>query len=285
MMLAMSRVVDTLRRPALAAGAIGLALCLAMLLGRVCRAADDAPPKDGEWIELFDGRTLDGWHTNPKPIGHGTGGHWAVEEGVLTGEQDPPGSGNGGILLTDRKFGDFELELEIMPDWGVCSGLFLRANDQGQCFQVMVDYHDAGNVGHIYGEGTGGFSNRPFDIFGEYDDAKQLVGVTARSNNAQLPEAYSITPEKWVAAWKVNDWNKLRVRCVGQPPHITTWINGEKVTEFDGASWNGPNYNAESVAKQLGREGSIAVQVHGGGGWPKGAKCRWRNIRIRVIGE
>src|SRR3712207_3956305 len=59
------------------------------------------------WITLFDGKSLDGWHKNPQKIGHGTGGQWTIEEGgVLAGEQDPPGSGNGGIMLTDQKFGD-----------------------------------------------------------------------------------------------------------------------------------------------------------------------------------
>ncbi|MEX2027727.1 MAG: DUF1080 domain-containing protein, partial [Pirellulaceae bacterium] len=100
-----------------------------------------AAPKD-EWIELFDGKSLDGWHKNPQKFGHGTGGNWQVEDDTITGEQDPPGSGNGGILLTDRKFGDFELLIDLKPDWGICSGLFLRGNDKGQCFQMMVDYHD-----------------------------------------------------------------------------------------------------------------------------------------------
>lgn len=27
-----------------------------------------------DWIKLFEGKTLDGWHKNPKRIGHGTGG-------------------------------------------------------------------------------------------------------------------------------------------------------------------------------------------------------------------
>src|SRR5215470_12558056 len=79
--------------------------------------------EDG-YIELFDGKTLNGWHKNPERIGHGTGGQWTVEDGAITGQQDPPGSGNGGILLTDRKFGDFELQIDLKPDWGVCSGLF-----------------------------------------------------------------------------------------------------------------------------------------------------------------
>ena len=62
-------------------------------------------------------------------------------------DRDPPGSGNGGILLSDRKFGDFEVKIDMNHDWGPCSGFFLRSNDKGQCFQVMVDFHDAGNVG------------------------------------------------------------------------------------------------------------------------------------------
>ena len=124
----------------------GLATCTGLSL--LHQHAYAAPAK-GAWIELFDGNSLKGWHKNPKRIGHGTGGIWRAEDGAITGEQDPPGSGNGGILLTDRKFGDFELEIDMMPDWGVCSGLFLRGNDLGQCIQMMVDYHDAGNVGHL----------------------------------------------------------------------------------------------------------------------------------------
>ena len=87
-----------------------------------------------EEVALFDGRSLAGWHKNPAKIGHGTGGSWKIEEqGVLVAEQDLPGSGNGGILLTDKKFGDFELTLEVKPDWGVDSGIFLRTTDAGQC--------------------------------------------------------------------------------------------------------------------------------------------------------
>lgn len=245
--------------------------------------ASTAVADDSQWIQLFDGRTLDGWHKNPDPIGHGTGGRWAVGDGAIVGEQDPPGSGNGGILLTDRKFGDFELRIDMKPDWGVCSGLFLRGNDAGQCYQMMVDYHDAGNVGHIYGEGTGGFNNRPFDIFGTYDDQQNLTGIEARKNENEVPPAYSISTDAWAKAWKVNDWNTARVRVVGNPPKITTWLNGVKVSEFDGKTFDGNGYDREKVNQQLGSEGHIAVQVHGGKGWPKGAKCRWRNIEVRPL--
>jgi hypothetical protein len=244
--------------------------------------AGAAEGEDG-WITLFDGRTLDGWHKNPRKIGHGTGGRWYVEDGILVGEQDPPGSGNGGILLSDRQFGDFELMLDMKPDWGVCSGVFLRGNDRGQCFQMMVDYHDSGNVGHIYGEGTGGFNNRPFDIFGKYDDQQNLVSLEARPNDSKLPPAFSARPDDWVKTWRVGDWNKARIRVVGDPPTITTWINGVKISEFDGKQFDGTSYDREKVSQILGDKGRVAVQVHGGKGWPKGAKCRWRNIKVKPL--
>ena len=249
-------------------------------------AAATPPPalaEDDGYIVLFDGETLDGWHVNPEAIGHGTGGQWTVEDGAITGQQDLPGSGNGGILLTDRKFADFELHIELKPDWGICSGLFVRSNDRGQCFQMMVDYHDAGNVGHIYGEGTGGFANRPFDITGVYDDSQNLVSLEAKSNGAELPPAPSATPEEWLSAWKVNDWNTARVRVVGNPPTITTWINDVLVSEFNGDTFEAANYDKSQVMETLGREGSIAVQVHGGKSWPDGAKCRWRNIKVKEL--
>lgn len=241
--------------------------------------------KKSEWKELFDGKTLKGWHKNPEKIGHGTGGIWRAEGGAITGEQDPPGSGNGGILLTDEKFGDFEVMIDMKPDWGVCSGFFLRGNDKGQCIQMMVDYHDAGNVGHLYGEGTSGWNTRCFDINGKYDDDKKLVGITTDKHQSasDVSLIHTCTPEEWVKAWKINDWNTAKVRCVGKYPQITTWINGLKVCEFDGEKATTERYDKENIFKTLGPSGSIAVQVHGGKGWPNGAKCAWKNIKIREV--
>ncbi|SHG69024.1 protein of unknown function, partial [Fodinibius roseus] len=70
-----------------------------------------AGSEQDEFVSLFNGRTLEGWHTNIGELdrGGGTGGRWTVEQGVITGQQDPPGSGNGGILMTDQAYGDFEL--------------------------------------------------------------------------------------------------------------------------------------------------------------------------------
>ncbi|MDD3725018.1 MAG: DUF1080 domain-containing protein [Bacteroidales bacterium] len=243
-------------------------------------------------VRLFNGGDLSGWHTNRQKIGHGTGGRWQVEDGVVTGEQDPPGSGNGGILMTDRKYGDFELSLDLNPDWGVDSGVFLRTNEKGECFQIYVDYHDNGFVGSVSTERAGSprMINRPFYIDGIKDASGQLIGFETLPDKRGAVSwgpgylKYNCTPEQWKKAWRIGEWNHLRVRCVGKYPTITTWINGVKIAEFDSETSTNPQNKKEELFEAFGREGYIALQVHGGrGSFQNGAKCRWKNIRIKEL--
>ena len=53
--------------------------------------------------------------------------------------------------------------------------------------------------------------------------------------------------------------------------------------EWDGTKYEDPKYDAKKVSELLGDEGSIAVQVHGGKSWPVGAKCRWKNIKVKIL--
>jgi hypothetical protein len=264
-------------------GALGGAWCAGRMSSDRLGAAE--PDADG-WIELFDGKSLAGWHKNPEKIGHGTGGLWTVEpDGVLAGEQDPPGSGNGGILLTDGKFGQFELSIDMKPTWGVDSGVFLRSTDRGQCIQMTVDYYNGGNIGHMYGEATGGWVARAFSIEGDVEDSKL---VKLRTIEHKAPEEVglvaSCTPEEWLEAWKIDDWNTAVIRVEGSAqPRITTSINGLRVCEFDAATATIDKFNRDNVAALLGDSGSIAVQVHGGDSYPEGSKCRWRNIKVRNL--
>lgn len=243
-------------------------------------------------VRLFNGKDLSGWHTNRQKIGHGTGGRWQVEDGVVTGEQDPPGSGNGGILMTDRKYGDFELSLDLNPDWGVDSGVFLRTNEKGECFQIYVDYHDNGFVGSVSTERAGSprMINRPFYIDGIKDASGKLIGFETLPDKRGAVSwgpgylKYNCTPEQWKKAWRIGEWNHLRVRCVGKYPTITTWINGVKIAEFDSETSTNPQNKKEELFEAFGREGYIALQVHGGkGSFQNGAKCRWKNIRIKEL--
>ncbi len=237
---------------------------------------------------LYDGQSLKGWHKPPQKISHGTGGHWWVEDGLLKGEQDPPGSGNGGILLSDEKFGDFELQLELHPDYGPDTGVFFRCTEKGEGFQMYVDYHEGGNVGHLRGEMPGAFAMKPFQIF-QQDSGDQPKGFTTKTDPRakKWPKEvyeYSCPPEQWLKAWRVHGWNTAKIRCTGKYPQITTWINDLKVCHWNGEACPLPEYNKERVFEILGREGSIGLQIHGGKKmWPAGKVCRWRNLSIKRL--
>jgi hypothetical protein len=106
-------------------------------------------------ITLFDGASLAGWHvstapSHSAPSGHRAGGEWRVVEGAIVGRQGP--AGNGGLLTSDRQFGDIEISLETSDEWDSDSGLFLRTTPEGAAYQVMIDLYPGGTVGGLWGE-------------------------------------------------------------------------------------------------------------------------------------
>ncbi len=134
---------------------------LAIFLSSLFATTRAEPPKpekfdDTGFVSIFDGKTLDGWKVSAKTGHSGTsknksGGKWEVKDGAIVGSQDIPG--NGGIIITEKEYGDFEVVLEMNNDFGPDSGLFLRSTDTGKCYQAMIDYHKGGNLMGIYGEG------------------------------------------------------------------------------------------------------------------------------------
>ena len=223
-------------------------------------AAAGPAPRDGRWRSIFDGKSLKGWHISSQ-TGHGTGGSWVVEKGSIHGTQDRPG--NGGIVITDEHFGNFEVELEMNNDYGPDSGLFLRSNEKGQAYQAMIDYHNNGNLMGVYGEGIGGFVARSFTTL-ETPDKIRVEPYPP------FPLPFSV--ERWPKLWKHGRWNKLKARITGNPPVIHTWINRVKIMEW------------QDSQKRLPDSGGIALQVHGGGDL-RGQYVRYRKIRVRTVGD
>ncbi len=220
---------------------------------------------DTGFVSIFDGKSLNGWHVSAQ-TGHSrasenrSGGKWMIEDGAIVGSQDIPA--NGGIILTDKTYADFEVIVEMQNDYGPDSGLFLRSNDRGQAYQYMVDYHDKGNLAGVYGEGlSGGIHHRNFDLGAEPTD------FTIK------PEAAfpcPVTADQWKALWKHGGWNQLRARIVGNPPTVTTWINGVRFTEFT------------DTEKRHTDSGMIALQVHGGGDFTQ-QFVRYRGVKVKTL--
>ncbi len=254
--------------------AIGLAVAvLAALAGGFPAAHETAAQnKAGDYVSIFDGKTLTGWHVSAKSghsskSKHKTGGNWRIEDGAIVGSQDIPG--NGGIVITDKKYGDFEVVLEMRNDFGPDSGLFLRSTEDGKAYQAMIDYHVGGNLMGVYGEGIGGFGSRNFT----FTDPKDPEKIKEDKADFKLP----VSPEGWPEFWKHGEWNTLKARIVGNPPTITTWIRGVKFMEYT------------DKQKRLPEMGGIALQVHGGGyGGPGDLTklvVRYRNIRVKELNK
>jgi hypothetical protein len=223
------------------------------------------PASDG-FIPIFDGKTLNGWHASAKTghsraSEHKSGGRWFVQDGAIVGSQDIPG--NGGILITDEPFGDYEIVLEMNNDFGPDSGLFLRSTEDGTAYQAMIDYHPNGNLMGIYGEGRLG--GKPSVLNFTFTD--KVTVIIQRTNS---PVALPVLVESWPFFWRHGQWNELRARIVNNPPTITTWVNGVKFMEWT------------ETQKRHSDAGGIGLQVHGGGDYTK-QFVRYRNIRLKKV--
>ena len=106
-----------------------------------------APKTEGGFRPLFDGVSLKGWKRQPRALSQPSLGRWTVEDGVIIGGQDPPGSGVGSYLVTEETFGDFELQIEARPDWRADTGILVRTNPQGNIgYQILLDHRPGGDL-------------------------------------------------------------------------------------------------------------------------------------------
>jgi hypothetical protein len=143
------------------------------------------------WIELFDGKSLNGWTQR-----NGTASY-TVEDGTIVGTT-ANGSPNS-FLCSDEFFGDFELEFEVkLFDDELNSGVQIRswsnpAHDQGRVHGYQVEISTNGHAGFVYDEARRGWLSQDRDH----------------------PAAR--------AAFRSGEWNRYRVLCLG--PTIRTWIN------------------------------------------------------------
>jgi hypothetical protein len=241
-------------------------ILLVTVLLAATRVAVAAESSEAGFTPIFDGKTLTGWHASTQTghssaSKHQSGGRWVVEDGVITGSQDIPG--NGGILITDEKFGDFEVVLEMKNDFGPDSGLFLRSTEDGSAYQAMIDYHSGGNLMGIYGEGKLG--GKP--SLASFSFTDQVTSIVVHTN---VPTQLPVLPQSWPFFWHHGQWNELRARIVNNPPTITTWINGVKIMEWTETEKRHPD------------SGGIALQVHGGGDFTK-QFVRYRNVRVKKL--
>jgi len=146
------------------------------------------------FVNLFDGKTLEGW------VRRGGKATYTVQEGCIVGSS-APGDKENTFLCTKKEYGNFILELEFKVDPELNSGVQIRSqslpsykNGRVHGYQVEIDPSPRAFTGGIYDEARRGWL---FDL----------------KNN-----------EKARKAFKPNAWNHFRIVADGDS--IKTWING-----------------------------------------------------------
>lgn len=203
-----------------------------------------AQGKGGDgWISLFDGKTTAGWRgyrQKTMPAG------WAVVDGALTRVAQ------GGDIVTEREFDDFELELEwkIQPKGN--SGIFYRATEETE------------------------------RIFENATEVQVLDNLLHPDNKTPLTLAganYGLYPSPVDAVKPVGEWNTVRI--VAKGAHVEHWLNGKKVVDYEmwSADWKArvaKSKFAQWPTYGLSKKGRIGLQDHGD-------RVAFRNIRIRPL--
>jgi len=160
--------------------------------------------KEAEWIPLFNGKDLDGWH-NPYP--HGTA---SVKNGVIELVAD-----RKFFFAYNEKFSDFIMTAEIkLPKGKANSGILFRSQkkENGSMFgyQAEVDGSDRRWSGGLYDEGRRGWIH------------------------PKKPERNPYNEKNWKDtqknALKRDDWNKYKIKCLGD--HLQIWVNGVQTTDL-----------------------------------------------------
>ena len=227
------------------------------------------PAPASEWIELFDGKTLDGWvHLN--------GAHnFTVEDGAIVGRTVESSARMNSFLCSLQEFDDFELELETYLDPITNSGIQIRTKVRPLPAVGAAARTTAGRAGRV---------NGPQIEIRRYYPGQPTTGVL-------YGEALGIG---WLSSREKIDaghhhyidegWNKLRI--VAKGPRIQTWVNGHMIEDLVN----------EEVYKTHKR-GFIGLQIHGinerdltqpvhaGRGITTSQPLvfKWRNIRIRPL--
>jgi len=152
--------------------------------------------KQAGWVDLFDGKTLNGW----KQV---TGiAQYAVENGMIVGTTvvNSPNS----FLATQKEYGDFVLELDTkVSDTTSNSGIQTRSH---------FDANGNNGAGKVYG--------RQVEI--DPSARKWSGGIYDEGRRDWLYPMELHAKAK--TAFKIRQWNHYKIECIGNT--IKTWVNG-----------------------------------------------------------
>ena len=204
---------------------------------------------------LFDGKTTDGWHAYGKPA---PGLAWKAEDGVLHLDASQKGdwqSKNGGDMVSNGEYENFDLKLE----WKISKG-----GNSGILFHVKED-----TTKYKYSYFTGPECQ-------VVDNKENEDGKLIKHRAGNLYDLISISKEVVKPA---GEWNQVEIVCNNSKLDFT--INGEHVLSTTLWDDNWKKLVAGSKFKEWPdfgtfKTGHIVLQDHGADVW-------YRNIEIKKL--
>jgi hypothetical protein len=251
---------------------------------------------DGEgYFSLFNGKNFTGWWNSCQTThsgGSAQGAIFRVDSTRKAIYSTQRGTSTGGVLMTKKKFGNYEIVFDLWPDFGNDGGLFNRTTPDGHCFQTVLDYIDVGSLGGSYGEHFNHTDYRPFTFSGS-ENTISIPGkganwtqITAKLDPASFGcQVTGCTQADWRNLWNMDDWNQVRIKfygglTAGSQTHMESFFR--KV----GSNVWVPIFHDDTQDKNTPiPAGFIGLQVHGAGRFG-GAKGTWyRNIKWRPLDD
>lgn len=211
--------------------------------------------KKGKWVTLFNGKTINGWHSYSKDAAVG----WLIEDGSLTPD------GTGGDLVTDKEYENFDLEFDFKIPPGSNSGVLYKVVEKPEIKRTVFsgpEYQIIDDKGYVW---------------------KSADGKILQLKDSQLSGAnYDMdAPTDLSAVKPAGEWNKGRI--VVNNNQIEHYLNGKKIVEYQ---YGSDNWKARLAKSKFAEwpyatahaKGKIALQNHN-----VKEKVWFRNIRIREL--
>jgi hypothetical protein len=221
------------------------------------------------FTQLFDGKTLTGWDSDPAV--------WSVVDGAMVGQfHSPEGKRNAQsyIILLNHEPADFELRLEIKMEGPTAdSGIQYRSvhpqpaaprpgqdpalmtNPRYNAVGLQYDFNQTAGIGTVADSaGRGVIVSEGQVVQTEAGKPSRIIGTTAPAEEVKA------------ASWKMGEWNQVRLIARG---HVMTQILNGRVTAV----------LFEDDTTRFRAKGIIGLQCSGAGS----PKISFRNIWLKEL--
>lgn len=165
------------------------------------RADETRAAEKGEWISLFDGKSLQGWVQFLPDPNADPAKTWMVKDGVIHCTGNPVG-----YIRTDKKFGNYQLQLEWR--WAGSpgnSGVLLHVQDKDEVWPKSIEaqlmHENAGDFWVIGGT--------------DFEEHKKNA---SKEDDRRVPKRADCSEKK------PGEWNQYDIWCEGDT--IRVFVNG-----------------------------------------------------------